>query len=197
LHQEDYCQALGKPPSAKYESNQTGISGPTLKEMFALTRRHMPPTEILRLLDRVIFNALVCNTDAHAKNYSIMIGGNGISLAPAYDVMCGEVWESVTKNLVHKIGGSTRGEQLQAKHWQRFARECGLNPKQVLDRVSAVARSVISEIAEVECEVAAMPAGRDPILSQVRQAILDRAQAVLEHIEAREGVVGDPSNIKV
>ena len=25
LHQEDYCQALGKPPTAKYESNQTGI----------------------------------------------------------------------------------------------------------------------------------------------------------------------------
>jgi len=34
LHQEDYCQALGTPPSAKYESNQTGIRGPTLKDMF-------------------------------------------------------------------------------------------------------------------------------------------------------------------
>jgi serine/threonine-protein kinase HipA len=196
LHQEDYCQALGKPPSAKYESNQTGIGGPTLKEMFALTRRHMAPTEILRLLDRVIFNVLVCNTDAHAKNYSVMIGGNGISLAPTYDVMCGEVWESVTKNLVHKIGGSNRCEQLQAKHWQRFARECGLNPKQVMDRVRALARSIISEIAAVECEVTAMPAGTDPILSQVRQAILNRAQVVLEHIEARKGVVGEPSNIQ-
>src|SRR5215813_12183700 len=29
LHQEDYCQALGIPPSAKYEANQTGIRGPT------------------------------------------------------------------------------------------------------------------------------------------------------------------------
>jgi HipA-like C-terminal domain len=58
----------------------------------------MPPTEILRLLDMVIFNVLACNTDSHAKNYSIMIRGNGVSLAPAYDVMCGEVWENVTKN---------------------------------------------------------------------------------------------------
>ena len=31
LHQEDFCQALGKLPSAKYESNYTGIQGPTLK----------------------------------------------------------------------------------------------------------------------------------------------------------------------
>jgi serine/threonine-protein kinase HipA len=44
LHQEDYCQALGKPPSAKYETNQTGIPGPTLGDMFEVTRGHMPPT---------------------------------------------------------------------------------------------------------------------------------------------------------
>jgi len=191
LHQEDYCQALGKPPSAKYESNLTGIGGPTLKEMFALTRRHMPPTEILRLLDRVIFNVLACNTDAHAKNYSVMIGGNGGSLAPTYDVMCGEVWENVTKNLVHKIGGSNRGEQLQAKHWQQFARECGLNPKQVLDRVGTLARSVISQVAAVEFEVAAMPAGGHPILSQTRQAILNRAEAVLKQLQAQEDAAGE------
>ena len=97
LHPEDYCQAFGRPPSAKYKFNQTGISGPTLKEMFALTRRYMPPTEILRLLDMVIFNVLACNTDAHAKNYSVLIRGNGVSLAPTYDVMCGEVWENVRK----------------------------------------------------------------------------------------------------
>jgi serine/threonine-protein kinase HipA len=196
LHQEDYCQALGKPPSAKYESNQTGISGPTLKEMFALTRRHMPPTEILSLLDRVIFNVLVCNTDAHAKNYSIMIAGNGIALAPTYDVMCGEVWGNVTKNLVHKIGGSNEAKQLEAKHWQQFARECGLNPKQVLDRVSAMARSVIAEVAAVEFEVAAMPAGGHPILLQVREAILDRGRALLERLQAREGVASEPINVE-
>ena len=114
LHQEDYCQALGKPPSAKYESNQTGIGGPTLKDMFELTRRHMPSTDIVRLLDMVVLNVLACNTDAHAKNYAIMIRGNGASLAPMYDVMCGEVWENVTKNLAQKIGGTGRGDDLQA-----------------------------------------------------------------------------------
>ena len=65
--------------------------------MFELTRRHLPPTDIVRLLDMIVFNILACNTDAHAKNYSIMIRGNGASLAPMYDVMCGEVWENVTE----------------------------------------------------------------------------------------------------
>jgi serine/threonine-protein kinase HipA len=184
LHQEDYCQALGRPPSAKYESNKTGIGGPTLKEMFALTRRHMPPTEILRLLDMVIFNVLACNTDAHTKNYSLMIRGNGISLAPLYDVMCGEVWEHVTKNLVQKIGGSNRGAEIEAKHWQGFARECGLNAKQVLERVCTLAKSVIAEVGAAELDVAAMPAGVHPILCQARQAILERTHALLERLKA-------------
>src|SRR6516225_6312633 len=118
LHQEDYCQALSKPPSAKYESNQTGTRGPALKDMFDITRRHMPPTGIVRLLDMVILNVLACNSDAHAKNYSIMIRAGSASLAPMYDIMCGEVWENVTKNLAQKIAGMTRGDHLSRTRWQ-------------------------------------------------------------------------------
>jgi serine/threonine-protein kinase HipA len=132
LHQEDFCQALGKPPTAKYESNRTGVCGPALRDMFELTWRHLPPSDILCLLDMIILNVLICNTDAHAKNYSIMIRGNGASLAPMYDAMCGDVWENVTKNMVQKIGGTSRADDLTGRHWQQFASECGLNPRQVL-----------------------------------------------------------------
>jgi serine/threonine-protein kinase HipA len=189
LHQEDYCQALGKPPSAKYESNQTGIRGPTLKDLFEITRRHMPPTEIVRLLDMVVVNVLACNTDAHAKNYSIMIRAGATSLAPMYDVMCGEVWENVTKNLAQKIAGQSRGDHLQGSHWQRFARDCGLNPKQVIDRVGALAKSVIAEAGAAESEVAAMPAGGHSILDQTRQAVERRARALLVQLQE---LGGDP-----
>jgi serine/threonine-protein kinase HipA len=183
LHQEDYCQALGTPPSAKYESNRTGIHGPTLKDMFDITRRHMPPTDILRLLDMVTVHVLTCNTDAHAKNYSIMIRAGGASLAPMYDVMCGEVWEHVTKNFAHKIGGESRGDHLKRTHWQRFARECGLNPSQVIDRVAALAKSAITEAEAAASEVAVMPAGHHVILDQARQAIERRAHAFLAQLQ--------------
>jgi serine/threonine-protein kinase HipA len=182
LHQEDYCQALGKLPSAKYETNQTGVGGPTLKDMFETTRRHLPPTDIVRLLDMVVFNILACNTDAHAKNYSIMIRGNGASLAPMYDVMCGEVWQSVTRNLAQKIAGENRGDNLNVKHWQQFARECGLNPRQVLDRVGVMAKTAMVEAEIAAAEVAAMPAGAHPILDQTRQAVERRASLVLTQL---------------
>jgi len=183
LHQEDYCQALGKPPSAKYESNQTGIRGPTLKDMFDITRRHMPPTEIVRLLDMVILNVLACNSDAHAKNYSIMIRAGNASMAPMYDIMCGEVWENVTKNLAQKIAGMTRGDHLSRTRWQQFARECGLNPKQVIDRIDALAKSAIAEAELAASEVAAMPAGDHEVLGQARQAVERRARQLLTQLQ--------------
>ena len=186
LHQEDYCQAVGKPPSAKYEVNQTGISGPTLKDLFELTLRHMSSVDILRLLDMVVFNVLVCNTDAHAKNYSIMIRGNGASLAPMYDVMCGDVWENVTKNLAQKIAGKSRGDQLNGSDWQRFALECGLNPRQVLDRVGTLAKSALAEAEAATSEVAAMPAGPHEVLAQTRQAVERRASVIVAQLRKLE-----------
>ena len=193
LHQEDYCQALGKPPSAKYESNHTGTRGPTFKDMFDITRQHMAPTEIVRLLDMVIFNVLACNSDAHAKNYSIMIRAGNASLAPMYDVMCGEVWENVTKNLAQKIAGMSRGDQLKRTHWQQFARECGLNPKQVIDRVEALGKSAIVEAEFAALEVAAMPAGSHAILYKARQAVEQRARRLLAQL--RESTDQAPAKV--
>jgi len=183
LHQEDYCQALGKPPSAKYERNQTGVAGPTLKDTFHLTRRYMPGTDVVRLLDMVVFNVLTCNTDAHAKNYSIMIRGNGISLGPIYDVMCGEVWENITKNLAQRIGGESRGEYLKGIQWKRFARECGLNPSQVLERVGSLAKAAIAEAQVAASEVAAMPAGAHEVLKQTREAVERRAKLIFTQLQ--------------
>ena len=158
-----------------------------MRDLFEVTRRHMPPTEVVRLLDMIVVNVLVCNTDTHAKNYSIMIRGNGASLAPIYDVLCGEVWDSVTKNLAQKIAGESRGDYLKGRHWQRFARECGLNPRQVLDRVGTLAKSVMVEADAAASEVAAMPAGTHVMLDQTRQAVERRANVLIAQLQELEG----------
>ena len=199
LHQEDYCQALGVPPSAKYEGNKTGIAGPTLKDMFDVTRQRLAATEIVRLLDLVILNVLCANTDAHAKNYAIMIRGNGASLAPAYDIMCGEVWGGVTKNLAQKIAGKSRGDDLTGKDWQRFARDCGLNPKQVLDRVAEMAKAAITEAEAAASQVAAMPAGPHEILEPAREAVERRACKLLAQLQepaSDTAAKGDLSDVR-
>jgi serine/threonine-protein kinase HipA len=183
LHQEDYCQALKRHPSDKYETNRSGIAGPALKDMIDLTRRHMPATEIVRLLDMVIFSVLACNTDAHAKNYAMMIRAGGVSLAPMYDAMCGEVWENVTKDLAQGIAGERRGERLDGSHWDHFGRQCGLNPKQVIARVEVLARAALAKAEAASAEVAAMPGGPHESLDRARLAVERRALALLEQLQ--------------
>jgi serine/threonine-protein kinase HipA len=194
LHQEDFCQALGKLPSAKYESNQTGVRGPTLNDMFETTRRLMPPTDIVRLLDTVIFNVIACNTDAHAKNYSIMIHAGGASLAPLYDVMCAQVWDHVTKKLAQKIAGKNRGDHLKGRHWMRFARECGLGARQVLARVRTLTQLAAAEAAAAVAEVVAMPAGNHAILEPTRTAVEGRARTLLTQLDEMDEESGEQAS---
>jgi serine/threonine-protein kinase HipA len=189
LHQEDFCQALGKPPAAKYETNQTGIKGPTLTDLFALTRNAMNAPDILHLLDYVIFNVIACNTDAHAKNYSLMISGRGFALAPIYDVMCASAWDGVTKNLAQKIAGKNRGDHLKRRHWETFAKDCGLNPSRLVARVGGLAGLVLKELQSAVSEVNAMPAGPHKMMPEFHKAIEARAKALMSGLSERDEVI--------
>lgn len=104
-HQEDFCQALGKPPGAKYQHNKTGTRGPTLPDLFDLVRKAMTAQAVIHLTDAIVFNVLITNVDSHAKNYSLMLSGRGASLAHLYDLMCGAAWPDVTRNMAQDIGG--------------------------------------------------------------------------------------------
>jgi len=86
IHQEDLCQALGVPPDRKYQAER----GPGPREIVALLRRVLPPTpadaQVARFVDALIFNWIIAGTDAHAKNYSLLLNRSEIALAPLYDI---------------------------------------------------------------------------------------------------------------
>lgn len=86
VHQEDVCQALGLHPSRKYQSD----GGPGPQAIADLMRRAMSPAAardgVLRFADALIWNWLILGTDAHAKNYSLLLSGDQVRLAPLYDV---------------------------------------------------------------------------------------------------------------
>jgi serine/threonine-protein kinase HipA len=179
LHQEDFCQALGKPPASKYQKNQSGLPGPTMKDMFEIVRRHAPGRSIARLLDATIFNVLICNTDAHAKNFSLLLTGpRSAELAPLYDLMCAAAWDGVTNNMAQEIGGSARGNQLTAKHWRRLARDAGTNATATLKRVETLIDRVETEVASAAKDVRAMPAGDHEMLPIFERKILERCRRV-------------------
>jgi len=187
VHQEDFCQALGRWPSAKYERNQTGVRGPSLVDMVGLARERLGIRDVLALLDLAIFNVLVCNTDAHAKNYSILLRARSASLAPAYDIMCAEPYDNITRNLAQTIAGKNRGEHLKRRHWERFFREAGLGVRPSLERVSRLANAVLSEAQGALEEVEALPAGAGGMARQCVEAARARAGAVLAGLGDERG----------
>lgn len=92
LHQEDFAQALGIPASEKYETKDRGY----LTRMFELINAYSanPMEDGLKLWDRVVFNYLIGNTDAHIKNYGLLYDRalRRIRLAPAYDILCTRIY---------------------------------------------------------------------------------------------------------
>lgn len=185
-HQEDFCQALGRAPAAKYEFNGTGTRGPSIADMFALVRQHMTARDITRLLDAVILNIAIGNVDSHAKNYSILLGPNGAKFAPLYDLMSGLAWANITQNHAQAIGGQRRGRHIYGRHWRHLAEGAGIAARGTIQRVDQVTSRLLRELPAAIEEVAAMPAG-SAMLNIFAKAIEERATEVKAHA-AQEGV---------
>jgi serine/threonine-protein kinase HipA len=87
LHQEDLCQALAVPPSKKYQRRDggpgTAAIGDLLRSLPFDTDRRAAGEAFYRAL---IFNTVAACTDAHAKNYSVLLDGMHVRLAPLYDL---------------------------------------------------------------------------------------------------------------
>jgi serine/threonine-protein kinase HipA len=85
IHQEDFCQATGVAPEAKYEED----GGPSLLRIAGILQAVAAPDSLERLLQTVTVNSLIGNGDAHAKNFSLLHHANGaLTLTPLYDLMC-------------------------------------------------------------------------------------------------------------
>ena len=144
LHQEDFAQALGVPSHRKYASE----GGPNFPDCFALLRRAAtrPPRDILRLLDAAIFNLIIGNADAHAKNFSLLHKDGAITLAPLYDLLSTVLYPELSPKLAMKIGGKAILDDIEARHWERFAADAQLGAPFVRTRVAQLCKEVVAAI---------------------------------------------------
>jgi serine/threonine-protein kinase HipA len=113
LHQEDFAQALGVPSNRKYASE----GGPTFRDGFALVRQATtrPAREVLKLADAALFNVIIGNADAHAKNYSLLRRADGeVVLAPLYDLVATHIWPELSAKLAMRFGRAATLEEVDA-----------------------------------------------------------------------------------
>jgi len=180
IHQEDFCQALGIPPNRRYEFE----GGPGLRDGFALLERTADPVrDRLGFLDAVIFNAMIGNVDAHAKNFSLLYGDGQPRLAPLYDLTALRVYETLhgepaSRKMAMKIAKKAYPEEMYRRHWQRFAESNRLSPAAVIRHVTRMAERVI---AALDCTVPELSA-RLPRASDMPARIAADITARVERI---------------
>ena len=183
VHQEDFCQVLGVPPRRKYESE----GGPGCRDIARAIQTHSRrPGVDLRLFSRAIaFNWVVGGTDAHAKNFSCLIGARGrATVAPLYDLASTLPYPGrylPRRKLAMKIGGESRLGYIRVRHWERFAAEVGLPPEDVLEICESVATATPDRLADVVA--AARSEGLDhPIIEKLKREITNHADVCLARL---------------
>lgn len=149
--QEDFAQSLGVQARDKYKV--------TFKDCLkVLNKTATPANSKLRFVRQVIFNYLIGNTDAHAKNFSVYLTNDGITLTPAYDLLCSSIYDC-DQRIAMKIGKARYYSDVTEKDWEIFAQDLDISHKLVqaeLERQKDYLPKIVEKLAkELDCEVGA------------------------------------------
>lgn len=180
LHQEDFCQALGYTSDRKYAAD----GGPIFRDCFDLLRRAAtrPAVEVLKLFDAAIFNLIIGNADAHAKNFSLLHRQNGvIELAPLYDLLSTVCYPELSPRLAMKIARRHTLEEVRPADWEIFAEETGLALRFIRTRAKELADAVSGSIEETRADLAGA-ARHNKAVEAISNLIDARAKSLRQRI---------------
>lgn len=154
LHQEDLGQSLSVHPDKKYQRRD---KGPGVGEIGILIRSlgisDSDRAELgWRFFQGLAFNSTAYCTDAHIKNYSVMLDGPRVSLAPLYDLNTvapylderlrfGPNGQSPVAAM--SVGGEYRFGSMTEAGFAVEARRLGVDPDRGVDEVRRLRRGLL------------------------------------------------------
>lgn len=147
--QEDFAQSLGVQSRDKYKVS--------FKDCLQVLNKTISPAIAKnKFVKYVIFNYLIGNTDAHAKNFSVFLYEEGAALTPAYDLLCSSVYDC-DQRIAMKIGKAKYYSDVTDEDWELFAKDLEISPKLVkseLERQKKLLPDIIKQLAnELNCEI--------------------------------------------
>lgn len=180
LHVIDACQLLGLDRTFKYQQSSVA----TLIRCIELCNR--PALARQQLLSWVIFNLLTGNADGHLKNLSFRVDGQGIELAPFYDLVSTECYRATpesdpqwpARDLSLRIGNAASFAAITPADVLAFAEELGSNRRaaartlnELTERIAAAADALIGEFENMKIPEASR-AGELLVLRQIRHIVI-------------------------
>jgi serine/threonine-protein kinase HipA len=135
IHQIDGCQLLGHGAGWKYERNGGLVS--LSKLVTAMRGLSLRGSDLLEFQRWVMFNFLIGNADAHAKNVSVLIQDKGYRLAPFYDLLCVKAYGD--NGLALFIGDAETFDAVFKHSWEEFCQDCGFGLQATLKELEKMA----------------------------------------------------------
>ncbi|GAB2827916.1 HipA domain-containing protein [Alpinimonas psychrophila] len=164
IHAEDLAQASGTSAKRKYDQ--------TAKQTIELLRAAelADPDIEYDFLRQLAFNTIIGNADAHAKNYSVMLRPDRISLAPLYDAVPVILYPEYDQNLAMEISGARRPSAVSLDHWRKLARSTGLDIGRVEHEIRTLAAAMNGAIEDAWPSID--PIQRNELLPLVKRNLL-------------------------
>jgi len=177
LGQEDFCQALSVMPVAKYEND----GGPGFKSLFATILRNTarPIPNIQMLLRIVLFNYLIGNCDAHAKNFSLLQNreNGALSLAPAYDLVCTTFYgDRLSRSMAMKIGNHSKIDRISAQDFALFSEEIGVHLGVIAAELGFLQNAIVQQVDNVLDVISAEATEYLAVAKQLREFLLEELE---------------------
>jgi serine/threonine-protein kinase HipA len=159
LPQEDFCQATGRPPDAKYQVE----GGPSALDITRLLQAsESAHADIETILTCQILFWMLAATDGHAKNFSIrLLAGGRFRLTPLYDIM--SVWpiegdgpnqlswyDAKLAMAVMANNPKYRLRDIERRHFNAMAARCGYgkDAEPIIERILAATPDVIQRVRD-------------------------------------------------
>jgi len=201
VHQEDICQAHGLPPTKKYESE----GGPGILSIVDLLRSQSTSAadDIDRFIDATVYNWLIAGTDAHAKNYSVLIGTNAVRLAPFYDLASILPYKQLNlmkAKMAMRVGGMYRIRYIGVHQWTKMAEDIHVDGDRLIHRIRDLTQALPDHIQTVRQQVTEQGLNH-PLVTVLADKLTERAlhcRALLEvaaekDVEPAPGTIQTPS----
>jgi serine/threonine-protein kinase HipA len=150
LHQEDVCQALGRSSDSKYQAE----GGPTILETVELLRNcsSVPAQDLPTFWRALVFNWLIGNCDAHAKNFSLLYDRSAPTLAPLYDLVSTTAYPELTTRLAMSIDGATHINDVNTNAWEALAKETGYSTRFILTTTNSMIERTLDGAGRLAAE---------------------------------------------
>ncbi len=158
-HLIDGCQMLDLPPTYKYErpfgkGGDAAVirSGANLPDLFASCRLCRVPAAAMRdMLNWVLLQLLIGNSDAHGKNISFFVGSAGIDMAPAYDLLNLDMYAAeYDRDFSMAIGDAFAPEDISPWELAEMCERCGLQKRLVAKTFMTMSEKLLKAMDEVD-----------------------------------------------